>query len=425
MLAEAGLLGRGYGVPYTTHQYFAAVRENKMENIPESRVPVISPRILLGPGPSNASPRVLQAMMSPMIGYADSSFTAILDELSGLLRLLFRTDDGLAVALPGTGSAGMEAGLNSLLEPGDTVVICSYGFFGERMADMAERLGANPVVLRSAWGKPFPPEMLERELGRQDSVKMVAAVHAETSTGVLQPLDEIGRMAKESGALFMVDAVTSLGGSRFGFDAMGIDYAYSCSQKCLGAPPGICPAAISSRALDTISSRTRKPASWYLDLEMIARYWGPDHVYHHTAPVSMILALREAARMALEEGLDERIARHGRNAAALRAGLSALGLEFVVEERYRLDQVTLVWIPEGVDDAEVRRRLLAERSIEIGGGFGPFGGKAWRIGLMGESCKAENVLALLSALESILADEGYEVAAGAGVSAASRSLMEN
>lgn len=425
MLAEAGLLGRGYGVPYTTHQYFAAVRENKMENIPESRVPVISPRILLGPGPSNASPRVLQAMMSPMIGYADSSFTAILDELSGLLRLLFRTDDGLAVALPGTGSAGMEAGLNSLLEPGDTVVICSYGFFGERMADMAERLGANPVVLRSAWGKPFPPEMLERELARQDSVKMVAAVHAETSTGVLQPLDEIGRMTKESGALFMVDAVTSLGGSRFGFDAMGIDYAYSCSQKCLGAPPGICPAAISSRALDTISSRTRKPASWYLDLEMIARYWGPDHVYHHTAPVSMILALREAARMALEEGLDERIARHGRNAAALRAGLSALGLEFVVEERYRLDQVTLVWIPEGVDDADVRRRLLAERSIEIGGGFGPFGGKAWRIGLMGESCKAENVLALLSALESILTDEGYEVAAGAGVSAASRSLMEN
>ena len=244
------------------------------ENIPESRVPVVSPRILLGPGPSNASPRVLQAMMSPMIGYADPDFASILDELSELLRMLFRTKDGLAVALPGTGSAGMEAGLNSLLEPGDTVVICSCGFFGERMVDMAERLGANPVVLRSAWGKPFPPEMLEQELARLGSVKMVAAVHAETSTGVLQPLDEIARLAKESGALFMVDAVTSLGGSTFGFDEMGIDYAYSCSQKCLGAPPGICPAAISPRALDVISSRKKKPASWYLDLEMIARYWG-------------------------------------------------------------------------------------------------------------------------------------------------------
>ena len=395
-----------------------------MSSVPESKVPVMPPRILLGPGPSNASPRVLQAMMSPMIGYADPEFMVVLDEVSELLRLVFQTDEGLAIALPGTGSAGMQAGLNSLLEPGDTVVICSCGYFGERMADMAERLGANAVVLRGEWGMPFPPEMLEEELGRHDSVKMVSVVHAETSTGVLQPLDEIARLARAHGALLMVDAVTSLGGSEFAFDETGIDYAYSCSQKCLGAPPGICPVAIGPRALEVIDSRTTKPPSWYLDLGLIAKYWGPEHVYHHTAPISMILGLREALRIVLEEGLDSRIARHRRNSAALRAGVAALGLDFLVPESYRLDQITAVRIPEGVDDATVRQRLLREHMIEIGKGFGPFDGNVWRIGLMGESSKAEYLLALLSSLEGILPDEGYEVALGAGVSAASRRLSE-
>ena len=395
-----------------------------MSSVPESKVPVMPPRILLGPGPSNTSPRVLQAMMSPMIGYADPEFMVVLDEVSELLRLVFQTEDGLAIALPGTGSAGMQAGLNSLLEPGDTVVICSCGYFGERMADMAERLGANAVVLRGEWGRPFPPEMLEEELGKHDSVKMVSVVHAETSTGVLQPLDEIARLAKASGALLMVDAVTSLGGSELNFDALGIDYAYSCSQKCLGAPPGICPVAVGPRALEVIESRTTKPPSWYLDLGLIAKYWGPEHVYHHTAPVSMILGLREALRIVLEEGLDDRIARHQRNSAALRAGVSALGLDFLVPESYRLDQITAVNIPDGVDDATVRQRLLREHSIEIGKGFGPFDGNVWRIGLMGESSKAEYLLALLSSLEGILPDEGYEVAQGAAVSAASRRLSE-
>ena len=395
-----------------------------MSSVPESKVPVMPPRILLGPGPSNASPRVLQAMMSPMIGYADPEFMVVLDEVSELLRLVFQTDEGLAIALPGTGSAGMQAGLNSLLEPGDTVVICSCGYFGERMADMAERLGANAVVLRGEWGMPFPAEMLEEELGRHDSVKMVSVVHAETSTGVLQPLNEIARLAKASGALLMVDAVTSLGGSDFAFDETDVDYAYSCSQKCLGAPPGICPVAIGPRALDVIDSRTTKPPSWYLDLGLIANYWGPEHVYHHTAPVSMILGLREALRIVLEEGLDNRIARHRRNSAALRAGIAGLGLDFLVPESYRLDQITAVRIPEGVDDATVRQRLLREHSIEIGKGFGPFDGNVWRIGLMGESSKAEYLLALLSSLEGILPDEGYEVAQGAAVSAASRRLSE-
>ena len=395
-----------------------------MSSVPESKVPVMPPRILLGPGPSNASPRVLQAMMSPMIGYADPEFMVVLDEVSELLRLVFQTDEGLAIALPGTGSAGMQAGLNSLLEPGDTVVICSCGYFGERMADMAERLGANAVVLRGEWGMPFPAEMLEEELGRHDSVKMVSVVHAETSTGVLQPLNEISRLARAHGALLMVDAVTSLGGSDFAFDETGIDYAYSCSQKCLGAPPGICPVAIGPRALEVIDSRTTKPPSWYLDLGLIANYWGPEHVYHHTAPVSMILGLREALRIVLEEGLDNRIARHRRNSAALRAGIAGLGLDFLVPESYRLDQITAVRIPEGVDDATVRQRLLREHSIEIGKGFGPFDGNVWRIGLMGESSKAEYLLALLSSLEGILPDEGYEVAQGAAVSAASRRLSE-
>ena len=395
-----------------------------MSSVPESKVPVMPPRILLGPGPSNASPRVLQAMMSPMIGYADPEFMVVLDEVSELLRLVFQTDEGLAIALPGTGSAGMQAGLNSLLEPGDTVVICSCGYFGERMADMAERLGANAVVLRGEWGMPFPAEMLEEELGRHDSVKMVSVVHAETSTGVLQPLNEIARLAKASGALLMVDAVTSLGGSEFAFDETGIDYAYSCSQKCLGAPPGICPVAIGPRALEVIDSRTTKPPSWYLDLGLIANYWGPEHVYHHTAPVSMILGLREALRIVLEEGLDNRIARHRRNSAALRAGIAGLGLDFLVPESYRLDQITAVRIPEGVDDATVRQRLLREHMIEIGKGFGPFDGNVWRIGLMGESSKAEYLLALLSSLEGILPEQGYEVALGAGVSAASMCLSE-
>ena len=395
-----------------------------MSNVPESKVPVMPPRILLGPGPSNTSPRVLQAMMSPMIGYADPEFMVVLDEVSELLRLVFQTDEGLAIALPGTGSAGMQAGLNSLLEPGDTVVICSCGYFGERMADMAERLGANAVVLRGEWGMSFPAEMLEEELGRHDSVKMVSVVHAETSTGVLQPLDEIARLARAHGALLMVDAVTSLGGSEFAFDDLGIDYAYSCSQKCLGAPPGICPVAVGPRALEVIESRTTKPPSWYLDLGLIANYWGPEHVYHHTAPVSMILGLREALRIVLEEGLDTRIARHRRNSAAFRAGVAALGLDFLVPEPYRLDQITAVQIPEGVDDATVRQRLLREHSIEIGKGFGPFDGNVWRIGLMGESSKAEYLLALLSSLEGILPDEGYEVALGAAVSAASRYLSE-
>ena len=390
--------------------------------LPHSEVPIIPPRILLGPGPSTAHPRVLQAMMTPMIGYLDPDFVKVMDEVSELLRLVFETEDGLTLSVSGTGSAGMEVGINSLLEPGDTVIMCVCGFFGHRMKDMAERVGANVVALESEWGKPFPAEMLEAELRKHERVKLVTIVHAETSTGVLQPLRDVSALANEHDALFMVDAVTSLGGNRVEFDDVGIDYCYSASQKCLATPPGMAPVAASQRALDAVSSRRQKPSSWYLDLGLIANYWGPEHVYHHTAPVSNIVGLREALRIVLEEGLDERAARHRRNAQALRKGLEALGLDLVVDEEHSLDQITPVWIPEGVDDMEVRQKLLQKFTIEIGRGLGDFAGRVWRIGLMGESSRAHNVLAFLSAMEEILPGVGYEVAQGAGVAAASQSL---
>ena len=393
-------------------------------DLPESAVPLVPPRILLGPGPSNASPRVLQAMMSPVIGYLDPDFMLIMDEISALLRRVFQTDESLTMALSGTGSAGMEAGISSLLEPDDTVVMCVCGFFGDRMRQMAERVGANVVVLNSDWGRPFPAEMLEAELAKHSRVKLVTVVQAETSTGVLQPLGDLSRLAKEHGAMFMVDAVTSLGGTEVAVDRDGIDYCYSASQKCLACPPGLAPAAISPRAQQAVRDRARPPSSWYLDLELIGNYWGEEHVYHHTAPVSMLLGLREALRIVVEEGAEPRAERHARNAAALGVGLEALGLPLVVPEEHRLPQITVVAIPDGVDDVAVRVSLLRGYGIEIGRGLGEFAGKVWRVGLMGESSKAEHIYALLAALEEILPGAGYETPRGAGVAAASKALAE-
>ncbi len=390
--------------------------------LPASAMPLAPPRILLGPGPSNANPRVLQAMMSNMIGYLDPDFMLIMDEVSELLKRVFQTEESLTFALSGTGSAGMEAGLSSLLEPDDTVIMCIYGFFCERMVDMATRVGANVVPLRADWGGPFPEEMLEAELKKHSNVKVVTAIHAETSTGVRQPLDGLSGLAKAHDALFVVDAVTSLGGNEVAVDSWDIDYCYSATQKCLGCPPGLSPVAVSSRAHEVVKSRSQKPVSWYLDLALNANYWGFDRVYHHTAPVSMILGLREGLRIVLEEGLEARFSRHRRNANALRAGLDALGLEPVVPREHALDQITPVWIPEGVDDDTVRRLLLREHSIEIGKGLGQLAGRVWRVGLMGESSKPEYILALLAALEGILPRVGFEVPQGAGVGAASKSL---
>ena len=392
--------------------------------LPNSTVPAVPPRILLGPGPSNVDPRVLQAMMQPMIGYLDPDFMQIMDEVRELLNLVFQTEDANTLAISGTGTAGMEAGLSNLLEPGDTVVMCIYGFFCERMVDMATRFGANVVPLRADWGKPFPEEMLEEELKKHSGVKLVTAIHAETSTGVRQPMDGIARIAKAHDALLMVDTVTSLGGNEVAFGEWDADYAYSATQKCLGCPPGMSPIAVSDRAMDAVRQRSMPPLSWYLDLALLGNYWGWDEqrAYHHTAPVSMILALRQGLRLALSEGLTERFARHTANAAALVAGLEALGLECVVPQEHRLAQITVVRIPDGIDDMMVRQRLLRGYGIEIGGGLGEFAGKMWRVGLMGESSKAEYVLALLSALETVLPEAGYEVPSGAGVAAASAAL---
>ena len=382
----------------------------------------VPPRILLGPGPSMVNPRVLQAMMQNMIGYLDPDYVDIMDQVAELLGKVFQTEEAFTMALSGTGSSGMEAGLSSILEPGDTVVVCIYGYFGERMVDMATRVGANVVALRSEWGKPFPEEMLEQALKEHIDVKLVAVIHAETSTGIKQPLEGMSRLASEHGALFMVDAVTSLGGNEIAFDDLGIDYCYSATQKCLGCPPGLSPVAVSQRAMESIRSRETPPASWYLDLNLNANYWYAPKVYHHTSPVSMVLALGEGLRVVLEEGLENRFARHERNAAALRAGLEALGLGVVTPEGYQLAQITPVWIPEGVDDAQVRSKLLADYQIEIGKGLGTFDGKIWRFGLMGESSRPDYVLLALSAMESVLPQVGYEVAPGAAVSAASRVL---
>ena len=382
----------------------------------------LPPRILLGPGPSMVSPRALRAMMQNMIGYLDRDYIPVLDEIAENLKALFQTGDAATMAISGTGSAGMEAGLASLIEPGDPVAVCICGFFGERMAEMARRFGADVIPVRSEWGAPFPAEKLEDALRDAGDVKLVAIVHAETSTGVRQPMDGVARIAAERGAMLMVDAVTSLGGNAVSFDDWSADYCYSASQKCVGSPPGLSPVAVSQRALDYVRSREKPPASWYLDLSLNADYWYPPRVYHHTSPVSMVLALRESLRIIMEEGMEARFRRHERNAAALRAGLGALGLELVAPEGARLAQVTPVWIPEGVDDAQIRARLLDEYNIEIGVGLGEFSGRVWRFGLMGESSRADYVLLALAALESALPAQGYEIAPGAAVSAASAAL---
>ena len=358
-------------------------------------------RILLGPGPSMANPRVLNAMSHSMLGYLDPDFMIVLDEISDLIGQLYKTKN-LAMALPGTGSAGMEAGFTSLLEPGDKVLMCLYGHFCERMFEMATRVGAEVVPIRAQWGEPFPEELLENELKNHPDVKLVTAIHGETSTGICQPLENISKLTKEHGAMLMVDAVTTLGGTDLDVDKLSIDYAYSASQKCLGAPPGLSPVVVSDEAMSTIRSRKTKPFSWYLDLSLLADYWNERRIYHHTTPVSMMFGIREALKIIFEEGLDNRFKRHQKNTELLRAGLDSMKFDLLGSGNSRLDQVTPVIIPPGVDGTQVADQLLREFNMEIGKGLGEFAGKIWRIGLMGESSRAEYVYTFLSALESVL-----------------------
>jgi alanine-glyoxylate transaminase/serine-glyoxylate transaminase/serine-pyruvate transaminase len=380
------------------------------------------PRILLGPGPSNVHPRVYQAMMAPILGHLDPDFLRIMDETKDLLRAVFRTQNEETIAVSGTGSAGMEAAVANLLEPGERAVVCINGFFGDRIAEMASRHGAEVTRVEAEWGRIIEAEAIEAALRAAGRTKLVAIVHAETSTGVQQPLHDVARLAHDHGALLVVDTVTSLGGCEVAVDDWGIDACYSASQKCLSCPPGMAPLTLSPRAADALRSRETKVRSWYLDMTLLDNYWGGKRAYHHTAPITMVYALREGLQLVLEEGLEARFGRHQRNGEALRAGLEAMGLTLHAQEGYRLPLLTAVRIPDGVEDLKVRRALLYEHNIEIGGGLGPLAGNVWRIGLMGVGSSAENVLAVLQALEQELSAQGFGLEKGAGVAAADRAL---
>lgn len=381
-------------------------------------------RILLGPGPSSVHPRVLRALSMPLIGHLDPVFIEMMEETKQLLRATFLTENPLTFPISATGSAGMEACLVNLLEPGDTAVIGVNGVFGTRMVDIVERCGAKVVKLEAPWGNVIDPADVERALRENAPVKVVALVHAETSTGAWQPVENIGRLTRDADALFVLDTVTSLGGCPVRIDDWLVDACYSGTQKCLSCPPGLSPVTFGPRAIEAVRKRKTKVQSWYLDLTMIERYWGEERVYHHTAPISMNYALLEALRLVQEEGLKARWRRHERNHLALRAGLNALGLRLAAQEGHQLWTLNSVTIPDGVDDAGVRKALLSDFNIEIGAGLGPLRGKTWRIGLMGESSTEANVLLVLSALERLLPRFGLNVAAGAGVAAAAGALSE-
>jgi alanine-glyoxylate transaminase / serine-glyoxylate transaminase / serine-pyruvate transaminase len=361
-----------------------------------------SPRFLMGPGPSDVHPRVLKAMATPLIGHLDPQFIQIMDETKQMLQKLFKTDNELTFPVSATGSAGMETCFVNLLEPGDEAVVCVNGVFGNRMCDNVERSGARLIRVDAPWGSPISPAQVKDALV-QHSPKLVAIVHAETSTGVLQPMEEISKIVHDAGSLFLVDTVTSLGGTDVRMDDWGIDAIYSGTQKCLSAPPGLSPVSFSEDAVKVMANRKTKVQSWYLDLSMLRSYWqGAKRVYHHTAPVSMAYSLHESLRLIFEEGLETRFERHRLNHELLRDGLEALGFEFLVAPEYRLPMLNSVKIPKGVDDVTVRQQLLNEYNIEIGAGLGEFAGKVWRIGLMGCSCTKNHVNMLLSALQQIM-----------------------
>ena len=373
-------------------------------------------RVLLGPGPSDVPARVLAALGAPTVGHLDPAYLALMDETRRLLQAAFRTGNSLTLAISGTGSAGMEACLANLLEPGDEIIVGKNGVFGTRMIDVAERQGATVFPIEAPWGEVIDPQAVADALRAHPRAKAVALVHAETSTGAHQPLAEIGPLVRAAGALFLVDAVTSLGGHTLEVDGWGIDACYSGTQKCLSCPPGLAPVTFSERGVAAMEARKTKVRSWYLDLGLIRNYWGEDRAYHHTAPINMTYALREALLLVHEEGLPARIERHARHHRALRAGLEAMGLRYV--PRLSLATLNAVHVPDGVDEARVRRRLLAEYGVEIGGGLGPFKGKVFRIGLMGASSTRRNVLLILGALEHLLTDEGVKLGRGMALKAA-------
>jgi alanine-glyoxylate transaminase/serine-glyoxylate transaminase/serine-pyruvate transaminase len=382
---------------------------------------VVPQRNLLGPGPSNVHPRVYRAMMAPVIGYLDPVFIQLIDDTQRPLRTIFRTENDMTMAISGTGTCGMEAAIYNVVEAGDNVIVCVNGFFGTRMADMAKRCGANVILVEAEWGRIIEPDQIREALRSAGGpVKVVAIVHGETSTGILQPLEEISKIAHEQGALLLADAVTSLAGCELLIDEWGIDVCFSGTQKCLSAPPGMSPLTMSAAAMDVVAKRSEPVRSFYVDMAMLGRYWsgGGTRMYHHTPPMTMLYALREGLRIVLEEGMEARIARHKRNAAALAAGIEAMGLSLHAQDGYRLPPLTTVRVPDGIDELKLRQRLLLDHNIEIGGGIGAMQGKILRIGLMGYGSTEPNVLSLLFALEEGFIKQGHKVERGAGVLAA-------
>jgi alanine-glyoxylate transaminase / serine-glyoxylate transaminase / serine-pyruvate transaminase len=381
-------------------------------------------RILLGPGPSDTHPRVLEALGMGTVGHLDPYYLALMNEMQGMLRQVFCTKNELTLAVSGTGSAGMEAAVVNIVEPGDTMLVCVNGVFGARMADVAERAGALVTKLEKPWGQVFDPAEIAAAL-KQHRPRVVGIVLAETSTGAWQPVEEIAKLVHEHDALLIVDAVTGLGGVPVETDAWELDCVYSGTQKCLSCPPGLAPITFGPRAAAKIKSRKSKVQSWYLDMTMIAQYWGQDRVYHHTAPINMTYALCEALRLVLDEGLAVCHARHLRNHRALKAGLAALGIQYAAAEGHQLPMLNAVKIPTGIDDLKVRKGLLERFGIEIGGGLGQFKGQAWRIGLMGYGSRPNNVLLFLGALEQLLAEQGLQFHAGSSVAAANEKYAQS
>ena len=358
--------------------------------------------ILLGPGPSNVHYRVYQAMATPVIGYLDPQLLTCMDEISTMLRNLFQTKNRLTLALPATGGAGMEAAFFNFIEPGDTVVIGVKGFFGDRMTEVASRCGAKVIRIDQEWGRIIEPEKMIKTLKDHPEVKICAIVHAETSTGVRQPLEEIGAFCKKTDTLFLVDAVTSLGACEVKIDEWGIDICYSCTQKGISVPPGLSPITLSPKAMDVLHARKTKVQSWYLDLSLLEKYWGEERIYHHTSPASMLYALREGLRIVFEEGLEARFNRHQSLGDRLKMELERLGFKLFAQEGYRLPQLTSAYLPAGVEDVPTRKRLLNDYGIEVGGGLGQVKGKIWRVGLMGEACRIQNIVYLIGTLQEIL-----------------------
>jgi alanine-glyoxylate transaminase/serine-glyoxylate transaminase/serine-pyruvate transaminase len=381
-------------------------------------------RTLMGPGPSDVHPRVLRAMSTPLVGHLDPSFIEIMDEVQDLLRYTFRTDNRWTIPVSGTGSASMEAAFGNVVEPGDTVLVPTNGYFGGRMASMAERAGGEVVYVDAPWGEPLDPVDVEAAFATHQP-DVFGFVHAETSTGVKQPeVRELTRIAHEHDAYVIADSVTSLGGVEFRVDEWDVDVAYAGPQKCLSCPPGASPLTLNDRAMDKVLDREEDPRSWYLDLSLLEGYWGEDRSYHHTAPITNVYALREALRLVAEEGIEERWARHRTVAGALKRGLEAMGMEMNAPDEYWLPSLNAVRVPAGVDDGAVMDYLLEAYDLEIASGLGDLAGEIFRIGCMGHSCRPKNVSYLLSALADALERQDADVDPDAGAAAMRSELAD-